>query len=184
MTFIFLFLFFLLLFQSADVMFTKKYIRALNKEEFPCKNYFEDQFDNFNFTKCCKAKLWDEIYPRINCTIATMDGITQNETYIYNNNYIESNEVTSTNVEFNTNIINNNINVLLEDCKNALDGKAVLFEFTQMLESLQLNPELFGCPVPCRRVAYDFDVNYYFDKTQGGKFIFIKYHIMNITEKK
>ena len=176
-----------MLFQSADVMFTKKYIRVLNKEEFPCKNYFEDQFDNFNFTKCCKAKLWDEIYPRINCTIATMEGITRNETSIYNNNNnnIESNEVTSTNVEFNTNIINNNnnnINVLLEDCKNALDGKAVLFEFNQMLESLQLNPELFGCPVPCRRVAYDFDVNYYSDKTPGGNYRFVAHHLVYLLE--
>ena len=162
-------------------MFTKKKVTILNKDEFPCKSYTEDQFDNSNFSNCCKTKLWDEIYPRINCTIATMEGISQNQTYIYNNNnnnnnFIinnDNNDITSTNFELNTNINANN--VLLEECKVALDAKSVFNDFTQVLETHHLNPQLFGCPVPCRRITYDFDVNYYFDKIQGGNRQYVIY---------
>jgi hypothetical protein len=49
----------------------------------------------------------------------------------------------------------------LKECSNQADANATESIYKKEFISLIMSPQMFGCPLPCKRISYGLDVSYY-----------------------
>ena len=119
---------------AADLSISETQTTVLNKKGMPCRHYtidVENHNQNVDYLDCQKKKTWSKLRPKINCTIAGMSSLSDND-------FAE-----------------------MEECKDdesAWHTRAPLSEIA--VQSLKY-PSKFGCDPPCKSISYIFSKLYY-----------------------
>ena len=101
----------------------------LNQDKFTCKSYSESE----NFVELCKPIIWKTLKPKLNCTIASFQGMV-----FWNESELGD----------------------LKECGNEESAWNAYQVFMNVTEILFTSPLTLGCPLPCQQRSYTIDLDY------------------------
>ena len=125
----------------ADLIYLEIHTKVLDKEKLPCKSY---QVENNN-----------DYLGFINCCKEALWLKIQNKL--------------NCSVFFLEKFHEGKTNLTACDSKETAKAPARLLKDT--LVNVSVNPFLYGCPLPCFRISYGLDVNYYHENTVGENYV-------------
>jgi hypothetical protein len=135
----------------ADIIYQEIHTRVLDKENLPCKRYGVESNNDY--------------LGFVNCCKEALWSKIQ---YKLNCSvfYLD---------QFHGGITN------LTSCNSKQMAKSTISLMAEHLVNMSVNTQLFGCPLPCFRISYSLDVNYYHENTVGANYLFENVPASNFT---